>query len=155
MGVGRPHICIQFHTSGQVRHFLNRDRGVRQGLRLWLGGFLGRLPKERLEEVRARCAVVVVGSRFEAFTLVAGEAFISRCPVILSDRAGWRGLAERFHAARLFSLHDPEDLAEAMFEVEDPTKRAALQEGGDKIAAYLSSEELFGKTVSFYQGLLQ
>jgi glycosyltransferase involved in cell wall biosynthesis len=117
--------------------------------------FLGKLSKDRLAEMRARCAAVVIGSRFESFSMVAGEALMSHCPVILSDRSGLRGLAERFHGARLFSPYDPEDLAEAMFEVEDPARRAALQEGGDRIAAYLSSEELIGKTVSFYRGLLQ
>jgi glycosyltransferase involved in cell wall biosynthesis len=116
--------------------------------------FLGRLGKNELATLRSRSIATIVGSRFESFSMVAGEVVMTRCPLILSNRTGWRCLAERFHGARLFDPLDPEDLATAMKEMENPVQRRVYQQGGDQIAAYLQSEELISKTVRFYCALL-
>ena len=117
--------------------------------------FLGKLPKDELAQLRARATAIVVGSRFEAFTMVAGESVLSGCPLILSNRTGWRGLAERYRAARLFDPYDPADLAGAMLEMENPKIRAEYQHNGDKLACYLTGDELAEKTANWYRCLAE
>lgn len=116
--------------------------------------FLGPLTKEQLARQRRRAVAVVHGSRFEALTLVAAEAFLTGCPLILSERTGWRALAERFQAARLVNPYDAADLAAAMREMEAPETRARFVRGGDALAAYLTSDELAARTAAFYRGVL-
>lgn len=113
--------------------------------------FLGRLDKADLAGERARSTALLVGSRFEAFTMVAGEAFLSGCPVILSDRTGWRYPAALHQGARLFDPYDPGDLAAAMLEMENPEHRAHYRQGADRMAAFLTSDALAEKTAAFYR----
>lgn len=113
--------------------------------------FLGKLNKDELARKRSQATAIICSSRFEAFTLVAGEAFLSGCSLILSERTGWRALAERFHAARLINPYDAKDIAAAMREMEAPEKRKEYQGGGDRLADYLTSPELAEKTANFYR----
>ena len=113
--------------------------------------FLGKLSKDRLAKVRARATAVVVGSRFEAFTMVVGEAVLAGCPLILSERTGWLDLAKRYDAARLFCPYDPNDLADAMMEMHEPHARAKYQANSARLAQYLYSQELVSQTVQFYR----
>jgi glycosyltransferase involved in cell wall biosynthesis len=115
--------------------------------------FLGVLDKTALAGWRARATACVIGSRFDSFTMVAGEAFLSHAPLILSARTGWRGLAERFGAARLVDPYEPDDLAAAFAELEDPAVRTAYQEKGDALAGYLTGPELAAQTVRWYENL--
>lgn len=117
--------------------------------------FLGKCSKDKLAQLRAQATAVICGSRFEAFTLVAGEAFLSGAPLILSNRTGWRALAERFHAARLINPYDAGDVGAAMREMENPEIRQNYRCGGDALAAYLQSAELAEKTAQFYRQLTQ
>lgn len=112
--------------------------------------FLGQLEKEELSKWRDQCLACVIGSRFESFTMVAGEAFLSGTPLILSSRTGWRTLAARYDAARLCDPYDPEDLARAFFEMEDPALRARYVAGGHALAGYLTGETLLKATVEWY-----
>jgi glycosyltransferase involved in cell wall biosynthesis len=112
--------------------------------------FLGRLGKEELARRRAAATAILCGSRFEALTMVAGEAFLTGCPLILSDRTGWRTLAARYRAARLINPYDARDIAAGLQEMEDPVARQAYRRGGDDLADYLQSPELAAKTAQFY-----
>lgn len=116
--------------------------------------FLGRLDKDALAMERSRAAATLVGSRFESFSMVAGEAFLSGCPVILSDRAGLRYPAARLDGARLVDMYDPDDVAAALHEMDDPDRRVAYRAGAERMAAWLQSEELAEQTVRFYRGVL-
>jgi glycosyltransferase involved in cell wall biosynthesis len=113
--------------------------------------FLGKKNKSELAQLRAQVAAVVIGSRFESLTMVAGEAFLSGCPLILSDHAGWRALAERFQAARLINPYDPDDVAAAMREMASNDIRARYRRGGDALAEHLTSPELARRTSDFYR----
>lgn len=117
--------------------------------------FLGVLNKADLADWRARATACVIGSRFDAFTMVAGEAFLAHAPLILSSRTGWRGLAERFQAARLVDPYEADDLAAAFAELEDPAVRAVYQENGDKLGDYLTGEGLAQKTAKWYSDLAE
>ncbi len=116
--------------------------------------FLGKLDKSRLAEIRSRAKAIIVGSRFEAFTMVVGEATLSNCPIILSDRTGWRGLTERFHASRMVNPYDSSDLAQAMFDLDDPKIRCSYQEGANRLAEYLTSEKLYSRTENYYRAMI-
>jgi len=116
--------------------------------------FLGKLDKSRLAAVRSRAKAIIVGSRFEAFTMVVGEAILSNCPIILSDRTGWRGLTERFHAARMVNPYDSADLAQAMSDLDDPKIRRSYQEGANRLAEYLTSEKLYSRTENYYRAMI-
>jgi glycosyltransferase involved in cell wall biosynthesis len=113
--------------------------------------FLGKQTKDQLAALRARVTAIIHGSRFEALTLVAGEAFLSGCPLILSDRTGWRALVERYNAARLVNPYDAEDFALAMKEMEREDVQALYTKGGDALAEYLTSNELAEKAASYYR----
>jgi glycosyltransferase involved in cell wall biosynthesis len=115
--------------------------------------FLGKLDKGELARRRAAATAVICGSRFEALTMVAGEAFLSGCPLILSERTGWHALAGRYRAARLINPYDPKDVAAAFRDMADPAKRKEYQRGGDALADYLISEDLALKTADFYRGI--
>ena len=112
--------------------------------------FLGKCSKDKLAQLRAQATAVVCGSRFEAFTLVAGESFLSGAPLILSKRTGWRSLAERFHAARLINPYDALEVGAAMREMENQETRQNYRRCGDTLAAYLQSGELAEQTAQFY-----
>jgi glycosyltransferase involved in cell wall biosynthesis len=116
--------------------------------------FLGKLKKDELARCRAAATAIICGSRFESFSMVAGEAFLSGCPLILSERTGLHALAGRYRAARLINPYDPKDIAAAMREMEDPEKRKEYQRGGDKLADYLTAPELAEKTASFYRQIV-
>jgi glycosyltransferase involved in cell wall biosynthesis len=113
--------------------------------------FLGRVNKQALAVERARAIATVVGSRFEAFTMVAGEAFLCGSPVILSDRTGWRMPAALCSGARLIDPYDPNDIAAAFAELEDPTVRDEYRAGADRMASYLQSDALGERTANFYR----
>ncbi len=113
--------------------------------------FLGSISKDELARLRTKATAVICGSRFEAFSMVTGEAFLSHCPVILSERSGWRVLAERFQAAPLVDPYQPDEIAAAMFALESPTTRETYLKGGDALAAYLQSPELAEETTDFYR----
>jgi len=113
--------------------------------------FLGRLNKDELARHRAAATAILIGSRFEALTMVAGEAFLTGCPLILSNRTGWHTLAARHRAARLIDPYDAPDIALALREMEDPGVRQAYRQGGDAVADYLGSRELAGQTADFYR----
>lgn len=115
--------------------------------------FLGRITQEELSRWRARCVAAVVGSRHDAFPMVVGEALLSGCPVILSDRTGWQSLAERFQAARLVNPYDSDDFEAAFREMENPELRRRWQEGGYRLAAWLTGPELAAATASWYRRL--
>ncbi|MCX7856941.1 MAG: glycosyltransferase [Deltaproteobacteria bacterium] len=117
--------------------------------------FLGKISKLELAHVRAKATAVLIGSRFEAFTMVAGEAFLCGCPVLISDRTGWVDLVERYQAAKLFSPYDPEELANAMLEMEDSNIRRMYASRSLLLAEFLCSEELAQKTVKTYISLLE
>jgi glycosyltransferase involved in cell wall biosynthesis len=91
-----------------------------------------------------------VGSRFEAFTMVAGEAFLSETPLILSTRTGWRALAAHYRAARLNDPYDADDMAQAFFEMENPALRESLVAGGRDLASFLTGEKLSNATKDWY-----
>jgi glycosyltransferase involved in cell wall biosynthesis len=113
--------------------------------------FLGKQTKDQLAALRVRITAIICGSRFEALTMVAGEAFLSGCPLILSERTGWRALAERYHAARLVNPYEPKDIAAAMREMEDSERRKEYERGGDKLADYLTSPDLAEETANYYR----
>jgi len=115
--------------------------------------FLGRVSKEELARLRARAVALVIGSRYDAFTMVAGEAFLFGCPVILSNRTGWRSLAERFQAARLVDPYDADDFARAFQEMEQPEIRDRYRQGGDRLADWLTGPELARATAEWYRRL--
>jgi glycosyltransferase involved in cell wall biosynthesis len=112
--------------------------------------FLGRLTKQQVAERRSRCLACIVGSRFEAFTMVAGEAFLSETPLILSTRTGWRALAAHYRAARLNDPYDADDMAQAFFEMENPALRESLVAGGRDLASFLTGEKLSNATKDWY-----
>jgi glycosyltransferase involved in cell wall biosynthesis len=113
--------------------------------------FLGKQTKEQLAQLRAKITAIICGSRFESFSMVAGEAFLSGCPLILSDRSGLRALVERYNAARLVNPYDAADFASALNEMESEEFRNIYLKGGDGLADYLTSPELAEKTAGFYQ----
>jgi glycosyltransferase involved in cell wall biosynthesis len=113
--------------------------------------FAGSINKEELSQLRRGALATVVGSRFEAFTMVAGEAFLSGCPVILSSRTGWRDLAERYAAALIVDPIDIVSFAGAMLQMERPEVRERICTGGERLAEYLTSSELWEKTAAWYQ----
>ncbi len=113
--------------------------------------FLGKLDKAELARRRAAATAIICGSRFEALTMVAGEAFLTGCPLILSNRTGWLALAAQFRAARLINPYDARDIAAALWEMEDPALRSGYRRGGDALADYLQSPELAGQTAEFYR----
>ncbi|RJX21281.1 MAG: glycosyltransferase family 1 protein [Desulforudis sp.] len=115
--------------------------------------FAGYINKEELSRLRRGAVATVVGSRFEAFTMVAGESFLSGCPVILSSRTGWRDLAERYAAALIVDPLDTDSFASAMLQMERPEVRERICTGGERLAEYLTSSELWGKTAAWYQRL--
>ena len=115
--------------------------------------FLGRIPQDELSRWREQVVAAVIGSRYDAFPMVVGEAHLSGCPVILSDRTGWRSLAERFQAARLVNPYDPDDFAAAFREMENPELRRRWQEGGYRLAAWLTGPELAAATASWHRRL--
>ena len=116
--------------------------------------FLGKLDKAALAKRRSAATALVCGSRFEAFTMVAGEAFLTGCPVILSSRTGWNVLANRYRAARLMDPYDALDVAAAMGEMENGEARNKYRQGGDALGDYLQSPELANKTAQFYRRAL-
>ena len=116
--------------------------------------FLGQLSKNDLAGLRSRATAVVIPSRFEAFTMVAGEAFMSNTPVILSDRTGWRFPVARFDGARLVDPYNEYDFSKAFSEMEDAGIRKKYQDGAQRMGAYLSSHELVQQTISFYASML-
>ncbi len=115
--------------------------------------FLGRVPKKELAQHRGQSTALVIGSRFDAFPMVAGEAFLSGCPVILSNRTGWRSLAERFQAARLVDPYDADEWARAFRDMEQTEKRDSYRQGGDRLADWLTGKELAEATAGWYRRL--
>lgn len=113
--------------------------------------FMGTLSKDQLSQKRLAVSAVVHCSRFEAFTMVAGEAFLSGCPLILSERTGWRHLVERYRAARLVNPYDSMDIASALKELENEARRVQYVDGGNSLADYLTSDDLATKTANFYK----
>lgn len=113
--------------------------------------FLGKLGKAELASRRAEASAILCGSRFEALTMVAGEAFLTGCPLILSDRTGWRALAAGYRAARLINPYDASDIAAALRDMENPAVRVEYRRGGDALATYLQSADLARKTGDFYR----
>jgi glycosyltransferase involved in cell wall biosynthesis len=104
--------------------------------------FLGRIPWRKLAEIRAASNAVIVCSRFDAFTLVAGEAAMSGCPLLLSDRTGWHLQASMSPGMCQFDPYDSEAVAEALREAEDEGKRTSLIEATEKLASRISGEDV-------------
>lgn len=117
--------------------------------------FLGRVGKSRLAELRSRATAILIGSRFESFSMVAGEAFLTGCPVIMSDRTGWRGIVERFDGAMMMNPYDCGDFARCMRAIEDSATREKLRQGAIRIGKYVQSDELIQQTVRAYDQVFQ
>ena len=115
--------------------------------------FLGPVEKTELAKLRIHATAVVVASRFESFSMVAGEAFLNGCPVILSSRAGIRSLAERYQAALVVDPLNSPALAAALKAAEDTALRRRLRLSEKKLADYLTSEELSLRTADFYRSV--
>lgn len=113
--------------------------------------FLGTLPKPRLAQYREGAQAVIIASRFEAFTMVAGECFLNGTPLMISNRTGWNRLVERFRGAKLFSPDDCDEFAAAMSEMENEEYKRQLVSGGLQIAEYISGDELAEQTLKFYR----
>ncbi len=116
--------------------------------------FLGLVPKEKLAHVGLRATAVAIASRLEPFSVVAGEAILNGCPLVLSRRAGWRDLPWRSQAALLAGPLDTDRFARALRLVEDPDTRERLEAGAKGAAAFLTLEELVLRTFDLYQGLV-
>jgi glycosyltransferase involved in cell wall biosynthesis len=112
--------------------------------------FLGRVSQGELAGWRAAANGVIVNSRFDAFTLVAGETALSGCPLLLSDRTGWRTQAAMCPGSCMFDPYDAHAVAAALDEAEDPRKRSTLMALSRQLAAMISGEALILKTVQFY-----
>lgn len=112
--------------------------------------FLGRVSQRELTGWRAAANGVIVSSRFDAFTLVAGETAMSGCPLLLSDRTGWRTLAAMSPGACVFDPYDARAVARALGEAEDPRNRPGLVEASRQLGARVSGEDLERKTLRFY-----
>ena len=109
--------------------------------------FLGRLSHEQLAEAQRNANATIVASRFENFTMVAGEAVMNGCPLILSDRCGWRLPAALTHGALIVDPHDAEALAAALDHVGDPVNRPDLIASSKRLANWISSPELVERTL--------
>jgi glycosyltransferase involved in cell wall biosynthesis len=144
-----PNIQVQTLLRTPAVQDLLRVAG-RESLR-----FLGRLEKAALAAERAASAAVIIGSRYEAFTMVAGECALAGDPMIVSDRTGWVRLMERFQSGRLVDPYDASDLADAMQEMLDPVRRNHWAAGSRRLGEYLTSPELHAKTVAVYRALCE
>lgn len=74
----------------------------------------GNLAEPELCELRRRCAIAVIPSRYESFGMVALEAFAAGQLVIASDAGGLKEVVSHGRTGLLFESERPEALAAAL-----------------------------------------
>lgn len=115
--------------------------------------FLGTISKDKLADIRSRSVAVIVGSRYETFTMVAGECYLNNTPLILSDRTGWARLALKHNSAMVISPYDTKSFSQAMAMFEDEDLIKKLMPGIERTAQYISGDELKKDTINFYESI--
>ncbi len=113
--------------------------------------FIAYLTKEKVYDLMRKASATIVLSRFEAFTMVIGEASLVECPLIVSNRLGWNNLVNKFDAGILVNPYNKEEVANAMIMVENKNTVNEYSENIKNLYGYLISDELYSKTVNFYK----
>jgi glycosyltransferase involved in cell wall biosynthesis len=112
--------------------------------------FVPYLKKEEVLKLMSKAAATIVLSRFEAFTMVVGEAASVGCPLIISNRLGWNNLINRFDSGLLVNPYDKNEVADAMIKMEDPVTSDKYSLNIKKLNEFLSSAFLIDKTIKEY-----
>ena len=116
--------------------------------------FVGTISKDELSHYRKNATAVIIASRFEAFTMVAGECLLSNTPMIISDRTGWTRIIERFNCARLVSPYNLNDFSNAMFDMENKSFRETLKTNALRAMEYITGEDLKNDTINYYKNII-
>ena len=129
-----------------------RDNSIR-GRVAWLGA----LPPSQIVELRRRCFVTVVCSRYENFPMVALEAMAFGSPLIASRVGGLPEMVEDGRNGLLCRPGDPDDLAEkilTLFSDSALAARLGRQAGIDAEERY-HPRVIAERTLNFYRGVIE
>lgn len=112
--------------------------------------FVPYLKKEEVLDIMSKAAATIILSRFEAFTIVVGEAASVACPLIISNRTGWNNLINKFDAGLMINPYNQVEVANAMLEMEDSDIQKKYSENIKQLNEFLSSDYLITKTINEY-----
>lgn len=125
----RPHLRLQFvgpdlgmngmKLADYARSFID-DAGVRSRIE-----YLGVQPANRIDDLRARCGVCIVASRYETFGSVAIEAMAAGCPLVASNAGGLAEIVQHLRNGLVFQSESPERLAACVARLLDDRPLAA------------------------------
>lgn len=116
--------------------------------------FIPYLTKDKLLNLMSKATATIILSRFEAFTMVVGEAASVGCPIIISDRLGWNNLINRFDAGIMVNPYNKDEVANAMFKFENKITSNNYTKNILQLYSYLVSEELYIQTAFLYKNAL-
>lgn len=112
--------------------------------------FVPYLKKNGVLDLMSKASATIVLSRFEAFTMVVGEAASVRCPLIVSNRTGWNNLINKFDGGMLVNPYNKEEVVNAMFEMENQKTQLQYSKGIKRLFNFISSDSLISATVKEY-----
>lgn len=113
--------------------------------------FIPYVSKKELLNLMSRATATIILSRFEAFTMVVGEAASVGCPIIVSNRLGWNNLINRFDAGIMINPYNKDEVVNAMLKMEDNNISNIYSDNISKLFNYLCSDLLIKNTVDEYQ----
>ena len=113
--------------------------------------FVPYLKKEEVLKLMSNATATIVLSRFEAFSMVVGEAASVGCPLIVSNKLGLNNLIHKFDASIIVNPYDKNEVADAMIKMEDKDYNVKYGVNSQRLYNFLISNELIIDTVAFYK----
>lgn len=113
--------------------------------------FVPYLKKEEVLKLMSNATATIVLSRFEAFSMVVGEAASVGCPLIVSNKLGLNNLIHKFDASIIVNPYDKNEVADAMIKMEDKDYNVKYGVNSQRLYNFIISNELIIDTVAFYK----
>jgi glycosyltransferase involved in cell wall biosynthesis len=118
--------------------------------------YLGRMPNRDIAQLRTRCMVTVVSSRFEIAGYTLLEAMLQGCPVVCTDAGGCPENVAHEVTGRLARSGDPESFAaEILAIINDPAAAERLGHAARRyILAHHAPSAVATASVQLYRRML-
>lgn len=119
--------------------------------------FLGRVSRDRLDNLRRKAFACVSTSRFECFPYAVNEALAVGTPVISTSTFGPLEFLKHGKDILLADIDDAEQIAaHVVTMLENPERAAAIGEAGFRAAQnYLSPSDIADRAIDFYAGIIR